>query len=119
MSEFMEWEATIPMTAVPKARPRVTKHGTYMPKRYRDNKEALGWMIRRAKPPSFDGPVEIQLTFSAEAIHIRLAPSERSRPKGVRGDLDNLIGTITDVLQDMGVIANDRSVHQLEGSFNE
>lgn len=116
------WSTIITATAVPKARPRVTKHGTYMPQRYMDNKTMLAWAIKagatKSNPlPEFKGPVRMVVQFSSTQIGIEIWEADNTRPKGVRGDIDNLLGTITDVLQDMGIIVNDREIYGIEGTF--
>lgn len=116
---------------VGKARPRVTKHGTFMPKRYqrwkREAKRRLSkaWGDREA------------LRFAEVHIEIvirrpkRLIPREqggtlskagwlreRESPErcGAKPDLDNAVGAVLDALQEAGVLEDDKQVDELVSS---
>ena len=67
---------------VPAPRPRVTEHGTYMPKEYVAHKDGLGWRFKeRVKRPE-PGPLVVTLEFH--------------RKNRRKVDLDNLEKTILD-----------------------
>jgi len=57
----------IPMRPVPKARPRLGKHGAWTPKRTRDFEEKVGWLAKMARNQAgwevLTGPVYLDLTF--------------------------------------------------------
>ncbi len=98
----MSWSALLPIEPCAKARPRVTRRGTYMPKSYMEwrrrfvalcNKDDL----HRALVP---GPLSI--------IVIVYTKSGKMRP-----DLDNVGAACLDALQDAGVIENDRDAVRL------
>lgn len=83
-----------------KARPRVTKNGTFMPDDYRAWKHRLGMLMLahrgKAELP-IKGPVRIGTIFYT--------------PSGsCRSDLDNSHAAVLDALQDAGWILNDRQV---------
>lgn len=82
----------IPGTIPGKARPRVTRNGTYMPPKYTQfkttSRKFLPKVSEALKPPV--------------AIRIVLVGSHRS-------DLDNIAGTILDILVDQGILDNDSS----------
>ncbi len=88
---------------VPKARPRVTRHGTYTPQRTRDYEEAAGWAYREAGGSLFEGDVGLRMTFWR---HTRQ-----------RVDLDNLIKGIADGLNGIAW-SDDSQIVYLEASKN-
>ena len=84
---------------VAKARPRVTRYGTFIPPKYRQWKlGAIAEFQRQwGNRPTITEPIAI-------AIHLR--------GKHYKGsDLDNLAGSIMDALQQAGVIKNDNCGH--------
>lgn len=104
----------IPYPAKPKARPRVTSRGTYMPKAYTEWKKAVGMiMALRMKP--LTGRVQVSMVFHSDHFTISVNKTEKERHG--RADLDNLIGGVLDALVDAGVIEDDRDVVWLEGVF--
>lgn len=77
---------------VPKARPRVTSNGTYMPANYTTWKlAAMGDMRAQCEPISGAVAIDIALT------------GKHSR----RGDADNIAGAILDALVKAGIIDGD------------
>lgn len=78
---------------VPKARPRVTKNGTYMPERYRQWKQLAASLFRQAFQPVTQYPVAISIHLTGK--HPR------------RGDLDNISGSILDALVQAETIEDD------------
>lgn len=92
-------------------RPRVTRRGrTYMPQKYIDYKEKIVKLLKEELSISSwqEGevrPVKLQCKF----IHKRpkyLKKGERVH-KATRPDLDNLLKTVLDCLQDANVIKDD------------
>ncbi len=85
---------------VPKARARVTRHGTFMPKNYQQWKSAA--------------IVDLRLQFAAlgqaeplEGVGVNILLSgKHSR----RGDLDNISGSILDALVQGGILRNDNLI---------
>ena len=84
---------------VPKARPRVTKRGAFIPKKYRQWKDgAIAEFKRQWGDRSPLGhPVSVSISL---------------RGKHYKGsDLDNLAGSILDALQQAGILKNDNCGH--------
>ena len=64
-----------------KARPRVTRHGAYMPVAYRKNqKELLAKIKEQYDGPPLEGPLRIELELHGEG----------------RADIDNVVGALFD-----------------------
>ena len=111
---------TIPFAGKPKARPRV-KAGehTYMPPDYMEWKDRVAQFVGLTglRKRAMTGDVRVVMVFGPDSIEVEILPSMTERPKGVRGDLDNLAGGLLDALQDAGLLPNDRHVVDLEASF--
>ena len=89
---------------VPKIRSYQTlvyKNGsrTFRKKEYKDYKELIGQQLIRLEPIS--GPYSLDITFI-------------SRTKTI-GDLDNIIKPISDILEDISKVDNDKLCHELIG----
>ena len=108
------WHGFVPMPGKPKPRPKFnTRTGTvYMPKDFEEWRKAFGWELKKLRPPRFNGPVSLHLAFEADGVSVTIFPYTlgEKRPKGVRGDADNLAGGVMEVLQDIEVVSNDRDV---------
>ncbi len=88
----------IPGVVVPKARPRVTSNGTFLPQRYRE------WRNR--------AEVEIYCQLSEQQF-LQALPLPRAMVKVQvrgkhRGDLDNILGSCLDALVSAKVLLDDR-----------
>ena len=95
--DSMMWHGVIGLRGKPKARPRVTSRGVHMPQEYQDWREMFGHLLRAERAPTFGAaPVEVHL--------------ELDRPTHVRGDIDNLIGGVLEVLEDTHVVDNDKQI---------
>ena len=88
---------TISMAAFGKARPRVTENGTYMPKAYQKQVDALRWAF--GSVPS--GLVHVSVTA------VRQVPKSWSKAKQAaahgsyakpKPDVDNIVGAVMDAL---------------------
>ena len=86
---------------------RLTRPGRFTKRaqRYLKSKEDLAWMFKTAlntpKPQkTYEGLVSLSAVICL--THNRVV------------DLDNLIGTVADALQDSGVIKNDRQIKKLD-----
>lgn len=91
-------EQTIELEPFGKERPRVTKHGVFMPPEYTAKKQALQWMF-----PRFDAPDLVRMTV----IAVRPMPSSWSKKKREKmygrhakpkPDTDNIAGAVMDSL---------------------
>ena len=104
----MTIEFTVPGKPVPMARPRVTAHGTYTPKRCRDYKSAVAIAAKAAmvgkKPIDSAVACRIELYFNVPqsyacgkylaAKHNVIKPTGRNF-----GDADNIAKSITDAVK--------------------
>ena len=113
----------IPLRGKPKARPRVTRNGTFMPKDYQSWREAFGMLMttgRNPAPQLGDLPIALELEFGTEAVKVSLFEQPTAkRAKHVRADVDNLIGAVMEVLEDQGIVTNDRQVMLVVASVAE
>lgn len=105
------FSAFIKKRGKPKARPRVTSNGTFMPKDYMAWRDEFGWLLKAEKPPHYGTRnIELHLGFQSGGVQIVIIPIDVTRPTHVRADLDNLIGSVCEVLEDLGIVENDRQV---------
>ena len=109
----------VKLRAKPKPRPRTTKSGhAYMPKDYMKWREDFGILLKseiaRVKSQRRTiGPVELYLSFYAHGVRIQMVEVRSVRRKHVRGDVDNLVGGVMEVLEDIEVVTNDSKVHRV------
>jgi len=97
----------IPGKVTPKARPRVTKNGTFFPKRYREWRlRAQGEIIMQIQQMN---PLP-KLPFQEAALRILLCGNHR-------GDGDNAIGSVCDALVSAGVLPSDSLKYLPYGSW--
>jgi len=99
-------------------RPRVTRRGTtYMPQSYIDYKKEIVLLLKEELSiSSWREGEHLPISISCKFIQKRpkyLKKGERIR-KRTRPDLDNLLKTILDCLQDANVIKDDSQVVQFE-----
>jgi hypothetical protein len=97
----------IPGPVIPKARPRVTSNGTYLPKRYRE------WRLRA------EGEILMQVH---QMNPLPQLPIERAAVRIIlrgkhRGDGDNAIGSVCDALVSAGIFTADSLKHIPFGSW--
>lgn len=90
---MQQFSLSIPMTPVPKGRPRLGKSGVYTPERTKIAEQTVAWAITSAKPQKFVGPVTVSIVFMFKRP--KTAPlSVRHHTK--KPDLDNLAKLILD-----------------------
>ena len=94
----------------PCQRPRLGKHGTYNPPKYSKHKKDLTLLIKllKIKPADYKA-VKLAFYFpycssEPKKNRIDLAPMNR------KYDIDNLVKSFFDALQDSGVITDDRRI---------
>ena len=104
----------------PAPRPRGTKRGiSYYPKVYNDFKKRGAFELKlqwQDKAP-IDKPIEIEIFFLCKKpkSKIRKTTANHRKPRyRARGDLDNLIKSVLDILQDSAVIENDRLIYSIK-----
>lgn len=83
----------IPGAVVPKARPRVTRNGTYMPPKYAQWKASAIALIQAKKLERVNPPYKIRVVLVGSH----------------RGDVDNMAGSVLDALVQAGTIEGDSS----------
>lgn len=103
----------LPGKTVPKQRPRFNRKTgtTYTDPGYREWLDAAAWEAKSQWLGTvIDTPVAVQFDVTKEGLTMKIEPMSRKRPAGLTGDLDNLIGSGMDALQQGGVLANDSLV---------
>jgi Holliday junction resolvase RusA-like endonuclease len=114
----------IPIT--PKAMPRPrgkAGQAAYYPKPYQEWRDEIGWLLRKnigeigrkhiPKPPW-----SIHATFGADFITLHISGAASDRPANLRGDLDNYVKALLDVLQDAEIIDDDKHVTAIQAFFH-
>lgn len=89
----------LPGYVVPKARPRVTRNGTFMPIRYRDWRDsAESKLLIQVEQRG----IESLLPVERATLEIQLTGKHR-----MSGDADNILGSFLDALVAVNVLKND------------
>ena len=88
----------VPGVVVPKARPRVTSKGTYLPPRYRQWRNHAEVEISRQL---WEQEYSQKLPLTKAVVKVEVRGSHR-------GDLDNILGSCLDALVSAGVLIDDR-----------
>lgn len=105
----------IPLRPRPASRPRFGQGRTYHDADYERWLDAAAWHMTRL--PKHSGPVEVSIVVHADRFSFEVTPCERSRPTGVRGDIDNFAKAVLDAAERAGVFGNDRQVQALTIRF--
>ncbi len=87
-------ELTLVGKITPKARPRVAGGHAYLPKRYRDWKDAAIASLRQQLPSDWVPRCGVAITIAISGKQ--------------RGDADNIAGAVLDALVQAGVLEDDR-----------
>lgn len=122
----MRVEIWVPLKAVAKQRPRMTKRRrgrpsvAYTPKPTKDYEAEIGRLVREAVPEGVmfgSEPVCVNIDIHKSGFLLSVEHASCSvRPVGIRGDLDNLVKSIFDGLN--GVLwEDDRQVELLNVGF--
>tara|TARA_R100000808_G_scaffold5801_1_gene17471 strand:- start:2016 stop:2561 length:546 start_codon:yes stop_codon:yes gene_type:complete len=103
----------------PAPRPRVMRTGiTYYPKTYRDFKTKGAFLLRQAwKGETLTGALRIEIVFlikKPKSKIRKLTKNDRLPCYKTRGDIDNRIKSLFDILQDAGVIQNDSQIYSIQ-----
>lgn len=95
---------TVPETPIAKARPRVTRHGTYTPKKTKDYEQLVQICCRnKYKDKPLEGPIRIDINLfmlipkRTSKVRIRRKISKEILPTK-QPDWDNMAKSITDAL---------------------
>jgi len=112
------WEGYVPLRGKPKARPQVTSHGTFMPRPYREWRKDFGNLLLLQRPKKYmEQPIGVELEFGTDEVRIKTYPLfEAIRPTHVRADIDNLIGGVLEVFEDVHVVENDKQIYVVQAS---
>ncbi len=106
--DSVKYTFTVQGRPVPKGRPRMSRKGrVYTPEATKEAEQLYVDSVGDA--PSFDGPVYIELTFTADCTEVEIQTVDGWKSP-LRGDLDNYIKLALDGIQKAGIIANDRQV---------
>lgn len=83
-----------------------------MPPDYREWKAMVKGFIAASRKEVVEGKCRIEMVFREKDVAIRVIPviEDWQRAKGIRGDIDNLVGGVLDAMQDAGMIDDDRNV---------
>lgn len=91
----------------------------YTAPKYRGWLNAAAWEIRAQAGDRLDGPVAVSVLVCPNGIGVGLSPlTERVRPVGIRGDLDNYGKAVLDALQKGHAIGDDRQVEAIRFAFH-
>lgn len=104
------FECWIDRRPTPKARARVTKFGTYTPKKTRDFEKAIAQelSIKAGKDWPAAGPVEVEVLFlfsPPKSLSMKAQSERIGNPHIQKPDLDNLVKSIKDAMN--GILVND------------
>jgi Holliday junction resolvase RusA-like endonuclease len=106
----------VPYPPKPKARPRVTKNGTFMPKEYVEWKANVAEVVALTTGKmSLAGPLSLVVEFHKEKMVFVM--SEGAPKRFGRADIDNLMGGLMDAIELSGLITNDRQVSRIGATF--
>lgn len=113
---------TIPGMPIPKGRPRLSKWGTYTPKRTKDyeSKVERCWDEQYGNVMPLDGPVSVTMEFLFEPPKSarkaeKIAMLENLIPCMNTSDLDNLVKSVSDALNGRAY-GDDRQIVELRAS---
>lgn len=101
--ETQWYQAWIPLQPVPASRPRVSRWGTYYPKRHKEYWAAALDLLERNPLDPITKPVGVNVTF-------RLQKARTSRLDDPHPDIDNLMKMVFDLMTEIGVWKDDKQV---------
>lgn len=93
----MIYAATVYGEVLGKPRPRVTRHGTYTPRKFADYESRIAAEFRKQLPKPLEGAISLKVTVQRELPKSR--PKKIvSEPDTFRPDLDNIVKLVMDAL---------------------
>tara|TARA_R100000008_G_scaffold72266_1_gene50382 strand:- start:3863 stop:4285 length:423 start_codon:yes stop_codon:yes gene_type:complete len=112
----------IPGAVVGKARPRVTMHGTFMPKKYKKYVQMVAQVTKLAMrgAPPLDEPIYLEVDIYKQRPKSRPQgyPKELwtdiANPCHTKPDIDNAVGAIMDGMEAGGAFTTDSRVWNLK-----
>lgn len=114
---MIEREVFIPGRVVPKARPRFDPRSgrAYTEGRYADWLEMASQTVALTlRQPLIDSPVFVRTAFSPGGVEVAILEAPKPAYRGVRGDIDNMTGSVFDALQKGFALVNDHRVVRSE-----
>ena len=112
-------EISIPGDIPAHPRPKVGKFGAYYPKAYKEFQEKAAYLLRsqwRGNQP-ITNAIQLEIFFlcTKPKSKVRKTTAHHRFPRSrARQDLDNMIKSILDALQDAGIIKNDNLVYSIQ-----
>ena len=101
----MQFDLTVEGVPVAKARPRLSRYGTYTPKKTVIHEQRIRdcWEIRHSNMVPSDKPLRVDITFymsipKSTPIGRRIQMLEKDNIHTMKPDIDNLIKTVFDAL---------------------
>ena len=85
--------------------------------RYRDWRSTAAEAAWFAARTTWTVPVGVWVGVEPDRVEVVITPHTTTRPKGIRGDIDNYGKAVLDALQQGGVLADDRLVETLTVTF--
>ena len=117
---LLPWQIYRLPAGQPKARPRVTRNGTFMPRGYSEWKEQVAEELADQGASITEGPIKIELQLRPDRSFLMVTqlnvPDIKRTPSGsasrsglLTGDIDNYLGGVMDAAE--GILwLNDRDV---------
>lgn len=72
--------------------------------------QATLWKLKEQGGAPVSGPIKIHMWIGESETQIEILPTEKTRPKGMRADIDGLLKAPFDILKTAGLIDDDRMV---------
>lgn len=96
----LSYHKIVPLKPFGKARPRVTKNGTFMPPEYTAQKKALRWHCHDM--PDFSGMALVMSVVAHRPMPKSWSNKKRDQMRGqfttAKPDIDNIVGAVMDAL---------------------
>ena len=112
-------EILLDLEVPPAPRPRVLRSGiSYYPKTYREFKSVGAALLRKGwEGDPLTGAIRIEIVFLIKKPKSKVRKGTRNDRLPcykTRGDIDNRIKSLFDILQDAGVIQNDSQIYSIQ-----
>lgn len=108
----MIYAATVFGKVLGKPRPRVTRHGTYTPKKFADYEKRIAVEFRKQLPKPLECAVSLKVTVQRRLPKSR-PKKTASEPDTFRPDLDNILKLVMDALNGVAYL-DDKQVTSVQ-----